>query len=287
MTSRPLGERRTMVHSPRRFNERLSRANCKSRTFFGNSHARDFMPQSGGLRRSRTWCRSLVDSTECHCLVDSAERLWLAVSDSNCEAPKAAPGLTWYSGAEAAVEARVESSKMTENSAEQNASSGTATGAAASSEEGPGWMRSTKVANLTVESNKKTEKGAEQNASSCAATREAACNGRGAGWMGSTKTGSLRVELGKVQRKGGSGDAISADATGACSMEGAGCMGLTKDVVLTNWALVEGDVSSKIEELSRNDGAETCQVGCEVPTTLLTNVWNKGDAGASEESMKL
>ena len=108
--------------------------------------------------------------------------------------------------------------------------------------------------------------------------------------MGSTKAGSLRVESGKVPRKGAenasSCAAINTDATGACSMEGAGCMGLTKDVVLTNWTLVEGDVSSKTEELSQNGGAETCQVGCEVPTTLLTNVWNRGDAGASEESMK-
>jgi len=93
------------------------------------------MPQSGGLRRSRASCRSPVDSMECSCPVDSAERLWLVVSDSNGEAPKADPGLTWYSGAEAAVKARVESSKMTENSAEQNASSGAATGAAASSDE--------------------------------------------------------------------------------------------------------------------------------------------------------
>ena len=95
--------------------------------------------------------------------------------------------MTLYAGAEAAVEARVESSKMTENSAEKNASSSDATGAAASSEEGGGWMRSTKVANLTVELNKKTEKGEEQNASSCAATREAACNGKGAGWQVSTR----------------------------------------------------------------------------------------------------
>jgi hypothetical protein len=56
-------------------------------------------------------------------------------------------------------------------------------------------------------------------------------------------------------------------------------MGLTKDVVLTNWVLVEGDVSSKKEELSQNGGAETCQVGCEVPTTLLTNVWNEAMPG--------
>jgi len=145
------------------------------------------MPQSSGLRRPRALCRSQVDSTECCCPVDSVERLWLAVSDSNGERPKTAPGLTWYSGAEAAAEARVESSKMTENSAEKNASSSDATGAAASSEEGGGWMRSTKVANLTVELNKKTEKGAEQNASSCAATREAACNGKGAGWQVSTR----------------------------------------------------------------------------------------------------
>ena len=141
------------------------------------------MPQSGGLRPSRTSCRSPVDSTECRCPVDSAERFWLAVSDSNGEAPKAAPGLTWYSGAEAAVEARVESSKMTENSTEQNASSGAATGAAASSEEGAGWMRLTKEATLTVESNKKTGKGVEQNASSCAAPEKLPATGKAQdGW---------------------------------------------------------------------------------------------------------
>ena len=91
--------------------------------------------------------------------MDSAGRLWLAVRKSNGEAPRAALGLMLYSGAEAAVEARVESSKMTENGAEQNASSGAATRAAASSEEEAGWMRSTKVANLTVEPVKTTEKG--------------------------------------------------------------------------------------------------------------------------------
>jgi len=57
------------------------------------------MPHSGGLRRSRASCRSPVDSAECRCPVDSAERLWLAVSESNGEAPRAAPGLTLYSGA--------------------------------------------------------------------------------------------------------------------------------------------------------------------------------------------
>jgi hypothetical protein len=61
-------------------------------------------------------------------LVDSAERLWLAVTESNRESPKTAPELTFYSDAETVVEARVESSKMTENCAEQNASSGAATG---------------------------------------------------------------------------------------------------------------------------------------------------------------
>ena len=72
------------------------------------------------------------------------------MNESNGEAPKAAPWLTLYAGAEAPVEARVESSKMTENSAEQNASSGAATGVAACSEEGAGWMGSTKAASLTV-----------------------------------------------------------------------------------------------------------------------------------------
>ena len=182
------------------------------------------------------------------------------------------------------------STKVAENGAEQNASSGAATRAAASSEEEAGWMRSTKVANLTVEPVKTTEKGGEQNASSCASTREAACNGKGAGWMGSTMAGRLRVESGKVPRKGGehanSGTAIREGATGACSREGAGCMGLTKDVMLMNWVWVESDVSSKTEELSQNGGAETCQGGCEMPSTLLMNEWNRSDAGASEESMK-
>ena len=86
------------------------------------------MPRSDGPRRPSASCRSRVDSAECRSPMDSAGRLWLAVRESNGEAPKAAPGLMLYSGAEAAVEARVESSKMTENGAEQNASSGAATG---------------------------------------------------------------------------------------------------------------------------------------------------------------
>ena len=49
------------------------------------------------------------------------------MSKRNGEVSKAAPGLTLYSGAEAAVEARVESGKMAENGAGQNASSGAAT----------------------------------------------------------------------------------------------------------------------------------------------------------------
>ena len=97
-------------------------------SFFENSHVRDRMPQSSGLRRSRVPCRSLADSTQRRCLVDSAGRLWLAVSDSNGEAPKTAPELTLYSGAEAVVEVRVDLSKMTENCGEQNASSSDATG---------------------------------------------------------------------------------------------------------------------------------------------------------------
>jgi len=52
------------------------------------------MPHSGGLRCLRASCRSSVDSAKCRCLVDSAERLWLSASDSNGEAPKAAPVLT-------------------------------------------------------------------------------------------------------------------------------------------------------------------------------------------------
>ena len=78
------------------------------------------MPQSGGLRRSRASCRSPVDSVKCHCPVESAERLWLALSDSNSQAPKAAPGLMLYSGAEAAVEAMVEFSKTKEEDVSTN-----------------------------------------------------------------------------------------------------------------------------------------------------------------------
>jgi len=85
------------------------------------------MPRSDGPRFPSASGRSRVDSAECRSPMDSAGRLWLAVRESNGEAPKAAPGLMLYSGAEAAVEARVESSKMTENGAEQNASSGAAT----------------------------------------------------------------------------------------------------------------------------------------------------------------
>ena len=63
-------------------------------------------------------------------------------------------------------------------------------------------------------------------------------------------------------------------------------MGLTKDVMLMNWVWVESDVSSKAGELGQSGGAETCQGWCEMPSTLLMNEWNRGDAGASEESMK-
>jgi len=102
------------------------------------------MPRSGRSRRPSASRRSRVDSAESRsaAVAHSAGRLWLTVRKSNGEAPRAALGLILYSGAEADVEARVESSKMTENGAEQNASSGAATRAAASSEEGAGWMRS-------------------------------------------------------------------------------------------------------------------------------------------------
>jgi len=95
---------------------------------FGNNHVRDFIPQSGELRFSSASCRSLVDSTQRRCPVDSAERLWLAMSESEGEASKTDPELELYPGTDTIVEARVESSKMMKNGEEQNASSGAANG---------------------------------------------------------------------------------------------------------------------------------------------------------------
>ena len=97
-------------------------------SFFGNNHVRDFIPQSCGLRFSSASCRSLVDLTQRRCPVDSAERLWLAMSESEGEASKTDPKLEWYPGPDTVVEARVESSKMTKNGEEQNASSCAANG---------------------------------------------------------------------------------------------------------------------------------------------------------------
>jgi len=93
-------------------------------SFFGNNHVRDFVPQSGGLLFSSASCRSLVDSTQRRCPVDSGECFWLAMSESEGEASKTDPELESYPGADTVVETRVVSSKMTKNSEDQNVSSG-------------------------------------------------------------------------------------------------------------------------------------------------------------------
>jgi len=110
--------RKISIHELICFFDEAPRANCESRTFLKNCRVRDLIPRSGGSRRPNTSRRSRVDS---------AGRLWLTVRESNGEAPTAALGLILYYGAETAVEARAESSKMTKNCAEQNASSGAAT----------------------------------------------------------------------------------------------------------------------------------------------------------------
>jgi len=69
-----------------------------------------------------------VDSSQHRCPADSTERLWLVMSESVGEASKTVSELESYPGADAVVEARVESSKMTENGAEQNASNDAANG---------------------------------------------------------------------------------------------------------------------------------------------------------------
>jgi len=86
------------------------------------------MPQSGRLRFSSASCRSLVDSTQRRCPMDSAERLWPAISESDCEASKTDPELELYPGTDTVVEGRVESRKVTKNGVEQNASNGAAHG---------------------------------------------------------------------------------------------------------------------------------------------------------------
>ena len=59
--------------------------------------------------------------------MDSAERLWLAMSKSDGEASKTHPELELYPGTDTVVEGWVESRKMTKNGAEpQNASNGAA-----------------------------------------------------------------------------------------------------------------------------------------------------------------
>jgi len=93
-------------------------------SFLGNNHVRDFMPQSGGLRFSSASCRSPVDSTQRRCPVDSAERLWLTMSESDSEASKTDPELELYPDTDTVVEGRVESRKVTKNGAAQNASNG-------------------------------------------------------------------------------------------------------------------------------------------------------------------
>jgi len=76
-------------------------------SFFGNNHVRNFMPQSGGLWFSSASCRSPMDSTQRCCPVDTAERLWLAMSESDGEASKTDPELELYPGTDTVVEGRV------------------------------------------------------------------------------------------------------------------------------------------------------------------------------------
>jgi len=102
-------------------------------SFLGKNHVKEFMPQSGGLRFPSAPCRSPADSTQRHCPVDSAERLWLVMSASDVEASKTDASKTvseleLYPGADAVVEARVKSIKMTKNGEEQSASNDAANG---------------------------------------------------------------------------------------------------------------------------------------------------------------
>jgi len=86
------------------------------------------MLQSGGLRFSSASCRSLVDSTQRCCPVDSSERLSLAMSESDRKASMTDPELELYPGTDTVVEGRVKSRKVTKIGAEQNASNGAAHG---------------------------------------------------------------------------------------------------------------------------------------------------------------
>ena len=65
-----------------------------------------------------------MDSTQRRCPVDSAERLWLTMSESDSEASKTDPELELYPDTDTVVEGRVESRKVTKNGAAQNASNG-------------------------------------------------------------------------------------------------------------------------------------------------------------------
>jgi len=76
-------------------------------SFLGNNYVREFIPQSGGLRFPSTSCCSPVDSTQRRCPVDSAERLWLVMSESYGEASKTVSELESYPGTDAVVEARI------------------------------------------------------------------------------------------------------------------------------------------------------------------------------------
>jgi len=58
-----------------------------------------------------------VDSTQRRCPVDSAERLWLTMSESDSEASKTDPELELYPDTDTVVEGRVESRKVTKNGA--------------------------------------------------------------------------------------------------------------------------------------------------------------------------
>jgi len=73
-------------------------------SFLGNNHVREFIPQSGGLRFPSASRGSPVDSTQRRCLVDSAERLWLVITESDGEASKTVSEMESYPGTDVVVE---------------------------------------------------------------------------------------------------------------------------------------------------------------------------------------
>ena len=76
-------------------------------SFLGNNYVREFIPQSGGLRFPSASCCSPMDSTQRRCPVDSAECLWLVMSESDGEASKTVSELESYPGTDAVVEQEV------------------------------------------------------------------------------------------------------------------------------------------------------------------------------------